>query len=118
MTRESTRRAAIDQPAKYGGGAELEPDMGTGLRQWFDQLPSSVVGMGAALDTRMDASPLLTGRASKGIAARLRHHGLRMVAPPESFLVDKGPRLLHGEEMRAKAWGWALASVAAESVQA
>ena len=64
----------------------------------------------AAFDTRIDAPAALTGRASKGIAKRLRRCGFDLVAEPESFLVDKHNHLLEGEAERARAWGAALAS--------
>ena len=70
---------------------------------------------GAAFDTRVDISPILSGRASNSIAKALHHHGFRLIAEPESFLVDRETRLLPGELERARAWGAALATVAAGS---
>ena len=67
-------------------------------------------GAAAAFDTRIDAPAALTGRASKGIAKRLRRCGFSLVVEPESFLVDKHNRLVDGEEERARAWGAALAA--------
>jgi hypothetical protein len=52
----------------------------------------------------------LTGRASKGIAGELRHHGFDMAAPPESFVVTKDNHLGEGEGARARAWGARLAA--------
>ena len=51
---------------------------------------------------------LLSGRASRGIADRLRRHGYRLVAEPESFLVNKSNQLLPSELERATAWGAGL----------
>jgi hypothetical protein len=60
----------------------------------------------AAFDTRIGTvSPLVSGHASKGIARRLRHHGLEVVTEPESFLVDKDSHLMEGEAFRARQWG-------------
>jgi len=56
----------------------------------------------------------MTGVAARGIARRLRQHGLDVVST-ESFLVEntEGP-LLEGELDRAREWGATLArSVAA-----
>ena len=55
----------------------------------------------------------MTGRAPKGIARRLRHHGYELLAEPESFLVDRQNHLLPGEEERAAAWGTQLAALVA-----
>ena len=54
-------------------------------------------------------SALIGGRASKGIASRLRRHGCTLVAEPQSFLVGKDNHLLSGELERARAWGAAVA---------
>ena len=51
----------------------------------------------------------LTGRASKAINRGLASHGMSVVAPPESFLVDKNGSFLPGEVARAAAWGATLA---------
>ena len=64
----------------------------------------------AAFDTRIDASPLLTGRASRGIEKRLTRLGYDLVADPESFLVDKTSHLLPGEAERAVEWAAELAA--------
>jgi hypothetical protein len=110
MTRANTRKAAVDQAGPRG--LAVEPDAGgSGLREWFDALPGTS-GFAAAFDTRFDAATLLTGQAARGISGRLRRHGFRVVAPPESFLVDKLPRLLPGEAERAAQWGRTLAELA------
>jgi hypothetical protein len=110
MSRPSTRKGAIDAAAKPDSGLTLDPDAeGPGLRDWFDAL-GSLDAEAAAFDTRMDGPPALTGRASKGIARRLRHHGLHLVEEPESFLVSKENHLEPGEEAHARAWGEKLAA--------
>jgi hypothetical protein len=108
MTSKKSRAAAIDAAAK---DHELELDehaTDPGLRDWFDSLVGP--GKAAAFDTRIDANPVLTGRASRGIAKRLRKHGCTLVAEPESFLVDKHNHLLDGEAEHAVAWGKELAA--------
>ncbi|WP_068166746.1 hypothetical protein [Rhodococcus phenolicus] len=67
----------------------VEPDAESeGAREWLASL-AAMDGRAAAFDTRLDASSLLTGRASKTIARKLRHLGFTPVAEPESFLADK-----------------------------
>jgi hypothetical protein len=100
----ATRKAAREA-AEADDGLDLDPESGgLGLRDWF----KTVAGhrnLAAAFDTRIDASAAMTGRASKGIARRLRHHGYRLLVEPESFLVDKQNHLLDGEAERAERWG-------------
>ncbi len=86
-------------------GATEEP----GLRAWLRDLPPGAAHHAAAFDTRLDRSPWVTGIAARGIARRLRRHGIDVVAT-ESFLVEdtEGP-LAPGELERARAWGAQLA---------
>jgi len=104
MSRPSTRSQGVRQAVEHGQPA-LDPDAeGNGLREWFDTLAPADGVWSVAFDTRMEGSALLTGRASKGIASRLAAHGLRLVAPPESFLVDHQNHLEPGEGDRARSW--------------
>jgi hypothetical protein len=110
MTLSSTRKSAVEAAAK-DADLEVDPDAeGPGLRDWFDGLPKELSVSAAAFDTRMDGPPMFTGRASKGIARRLRHHGLELIAGPESFIVDKHNHLLDGEADRAQEWASKLAT--------
>ena len=87
---------------------QVEPDAGgLSLRVWLDTLGLRS-GHAAAFDTRLQGYALVTGRASKGIAAMLRQHGFQLVAEPISFLVDRHDHLLPGEEERAERWGATL----------
>ena len=79
-----------------------------GLRAWLDML-DLCDGHAAAFDTRLPANALLTGKASKGIAATLQKHGFQLVAEPISFFVDRHNHLLAGEEEQAERWGATLA---------
>jgi hypothetical protein len=109
MSRESTRKAAIEAAAKPGAALEVDADAeGPGLREWFDDLGVEVQH-GAAFDTRMTGPSMFTGRASKGIARRLHAHGATLVVDPESFLVTKQNELLPEEAAHARAWGSSLA---------
>lgn len=110
MSRGPTRHAAEDAASASGGELAMEPDsVDEGVREWLGSLPR-VAGRAAAFDTRLDAAPVLTGRASKGISRLLRSAGFELVVEPESFLIDKNTHLLPGEEERARAWGANLAA--------
>jgi hypothetical protein len=109
MVRHNSQASAAEQAAKEG--IELDPDAeGEILRDWFDRLPKGAGTPAAAFDTRVDVNPHLSGRASKGIAKRLRAHRHNIVASPESFLVDRHNHLVEGELERAEAWGRDLCS--------
>jgi Flavodoxin len=111
VSRASTRKAAVTAGQKPESGLVIDPDAeGPGLREWFATL-DWMSGRAAAFDTRMDAPPVFTGRASKGITRMLHHHGFTMVADPESFLVTKGDHLKPDEDKRARDWGVQLAAL-------
>ncbi len=112
MSWPSTRRGAPIRVEKGDSGLELEPgaDRGPGVREWLASV-GHVEARAAAFDTRIKAPVLLTGRASKRISRQLARHGLRVVMPATSFLVDKSSHLLPGELERARAWGSRLASI-------
>lgn len=111
MPRPGTRRGAPDYLRRPGNDLTLEPgaDTAPGVREWIAALPG-VQFTAAAFDTRVDMSPILTGRASRAIARALARKGARMLLDPASFLVDRRSRLLAGELERARAWGVELAS--------
>jgi hypothetical protein len=110
MSRAVTRSSAIDDATKPEPPLDLDPDAeGDGLREWFDGIGE--LGMqAAAFDTRVDMAVAFTGRASKGIAKRLRRHACDLVAEPESFLVTKDTHLEPHEVEHARAWGEDLAA--------
>jgi hypothetical protein len=111
MSRASTRKGALDEPAKNDGWNEMALDpsaAGPGIREWLESLPVGHGKRAAAFDTRVKAPVILTGRASGAIAKALRGHGFEVVAEPESFLVDTHTRLVEGELERAKRWGASL----------
>lgn len=110
MSRESTRRGAVDAADQPDSDLTVQPDAaGAGIRDWLGEL-SRREGSAAAFDTRVDKPAILTGRASKGIAKRLTSLGFTLVAEPESFLVDTHTRLIQGEEARAEQWGQRVAA--------
>lgn len=107
---EMAVKDALDHPEKG-----LVPDAaasGPGLRAWFDSLDKAT-GKAAAFDTRLEGNRLVTGHASKGIAKRLRQHGLELISEPASFLVDTTNQLLPGELDRAREWGKTLGAALA-----
>lgn len=112
LTSSASRKGAREAAEKPGSELHLDPDAeGPGLRDWFGGLDKVRGKQAVAFDTRFDAVPVLTGRASRGITRRLRSHGFELVAEPESFLVDKHNQLLEGEADRATRWGAQLAAV-------
>jgi hypothetical protein len=113
MSRENTRQAAVEAAGKEGSDLEVEPDaQGPGLRTWFETV-EEVPPMAAAFDTRLKAPALVTGRASNGIAKRLRAHGATLVVAPMSFMVTKESHLLDEETTHALEWGKQLGAVLA-----
>ena len=80
------------------------------MRTWFHGLGKVDGIQAAAFDTRIDGNPTFTGRASKGIARKLRHHGFGLIAEPESFLVTGDNTLLDGQDTRAEAWARSVLS--------
>ncbi len=110
LSRSSSRKAAAETASK-DDAIDIEPDAtGPGLREWFKQLPKVAGVYGAAFDTRLDKSQVLTGSAAKGVAKRLRRLGYESFIDPESFFVEDGDGPLEaGELERAKQWGRELA---------
>jgi hypothetical protein len=113
LSRPKTREGAVSQASKPESGIDLEPGAaGPGLREWFSTLTDAPL-YAAAFDTRVQMSPVVTGRAAPKIARSLQHRGCRLIAEPESFLVTtKQPVLVAGERQRAHAWGETLAASA------
>jgi hypothetical protein len=112
LSGDVSRRAAIQMADDEECGLEMDDDAGgPGLRDWFHGFESRHVAA-AAFDTRYEGGAAQTGRASLGVAHRLRRHGFVLVVPPESFLVDEHNHLLPGEAERANKWGASLAAAA------
>jgi len=111
MTSSASRKSAQEVTQKPDSPLELDPDAaGPGLRDWLRDLGQVAGTPAVAFDTRVDAPAIVTGRASRGIAKRLRQHGFRMVAEPESFLVTKDNQLVEGEAGRAVEWASSVLS--------
>lgn len=111
LSRASSRKAALEAGHRPGGPV-LDPDAaGPGLREWLDELPTGGGEACVSFDTRLHGLAAFTGRAGPGISTRLRRHGYRSVAAPESFIVDKNNQLLEGELQRAAEWGRRLAEL-------
>jgi GNAT superfamily N-acetyltransferase len=114
MTRESSRKAALDAAAEPDSGLAVDPDAeGEGVREWLESLRPLGV-RAAAFDTRVGIPPALSGRASKGIAKKLRERGCELIVDPESFLVTKDNHLEPDEEAHARRWGAELAAALVE----
>lgn len=117
-----TRKSALRTAESSHGRLHAVPGASEeyGLRSVLETLPvgSHVEPQGiavkhqvaaAAFDTRRSGPALLTGRASRAIAKRLRQRGYARAAMPASFRVDSEDQLLDGEIDRAVAWGKSLA---------
>jgi hypothetical protein len=111
LSRPATRRSASGYAKKPSYRLTLEPgaDTAIGVREWLAAQPELPV-IAAAFDTRAKGPSVLTGRAARAIAKALTSHGARLLAPPESFLVNCKSHLLPGEQARAETWGRRLAS--------
>jgi hypothetical protein len=110
MSRDATRKAAVESADKPGSLLELDPDApGPGLREWFGSL-GRYPAKAAAFDTRLHGPAAMTGQASKGVARLLRAHGFDVIGKPASFLVTKENRLEPQETARAREWGAGLAA--------
>jgi Flavodoxin len=105
MSTASSRRTAAEAARKPGSALAMDPDAdGPGLRSWLARLDARDVPA-ASFDTRLSGAPVLTGRASRGIARLLTSRGRRLLLAPESFLVSKQNTLVEGETERACSWG-------------
>jgi hypothetical protein len=110
MTREGTRKSAVEMAAKPDKHLALDEHApGSGLREWIAAMEPQTA-MAAAFDTKMRSR--FAGRASRRIWSQLRHKGFWMALPAESFIVTGDNRLVDGEEERAAAWGQQLAAAA------
>jgi len=111
MSGARSRASAVETAHKEGSRLTLDPSAeGPGLHDWLAGLGQARI-RGAAFDTRLAGSPMLTGRASKTIAKLLERHGIALLAPAESFLVTKDNQLRPGEQDRAGQWGRELAAL-------
>jgi len=118
LSRAATRRGAVDAARKPGSDLVLDAPEGsdeTGLREWFASI-GELPKCAAAFDTRVDLPAALTGRASKGIARKLRDSGAVLLSKPESFLVTKDTHLEPQEAARARAWGEQLGNAISDRV--
>ena len=113
MPTAKSRSSAVNSAAEPDGWSDVNLDpsaRGPGIREWLEGLGQAAGKPAAAFDTRAPGPALLTGRASTGIAKQLRQHGFKLVADPESFIIDTHQRLRVGEEERAGTWASILAA--------
>jgi hypothetical protein len=112
MSRSRSRQDGLARAAKPDSALVLDPAAtDAGLREWLDALAKAGGTPAAAFDTRVTGPALLTGRASSAIATGLKKRGFRLVADPESFLVDTHTELIAGELERATSWGESIAAL-------
>jgi menaquinone-dependent protoporphyrinogen IX oxidase len=101
MSRASSRQVD-DKRAKPLPGT----DTGLGIREVIDTFAPGEGRSVATFDTRFDKPAWLTGSAAAVAGKKLKKRGYRMIANPESFMIDggEGP-LATGELDRARMWG-------------
>ena len=110
------------------GGPTHNHGLSRSLKSLVDGLPGGSLRdvPVATFDTRYHYPRLMSGSAAHSAAGHLRRTGCRLVADPESFFVQEGPRppeggkplpesehLEDGELERARAWGAELANLLA-----
>jgi hypothetical protein len=104
MTRSTTRSQAHKQGADEGTDD-------TGMREWLEQLPSTLRLPVATFDTRAAKARHLPGSAAKAAGKELhRHHHADVIARESFFVDDTAGPLLEGELERAESWGRTLAA--------
>jgi flavodoxin len=106
------------------GGPTQRHGVSPNLAAFLDRLPRRSLPKvrAATFDTRYRMSAFLTGSAAKRATGSLRRAGCALIAPPESFFVErdippKGEKRRHegesleaGELERAREWGRRLAA--------
>jgi flavodoxin len=107
---------SCDEPVKSVAGLDLlvvgGPTHGHGLSQPMRTFLTSIREIGLynmsllTFDTRFRMAAVLTGRAAPRIARELQKKGAHLLAPPESFFVERtdGHPLEAGETERAREW--------------
>ena len=113
MSTRASRRNGIAAARRPDGWSEIALDPsaeGPGVRDWLDGVGDANGKAAVAYDTRVLGPSVLTGRASVAIDKALRAHGFRVVANPESFMLDTHQRLRFGEVDRARKWGARIAA--------
>jgi hypothetical protein len=112
MTNPDSRRSAARKAQRPVVSTRI------GIREWLAAVGAAPAGVtAAAFDTRIKGPGLLWGSAAKAATGCLKEQGFRMVAPPESFVIN-GPTgpvhdvLVGGEADRARNWGATLATKA------
>jgi len=114
MPTAGSRKMAAAVAEKQDSDLVLEPGAdGPGIREWLPGIgPGHGQRLAVAFDTRIAGMPALTGRASRGISRLLKKRGYRLIAEPQSFLVDKRNVLAEGQQTRATQWGSTIAGLA------
>ncbi len=104
MSRPSSRHGDDTHGATLPGAEE-----GPGIREVIKSLPAGDRQPVATFDTRLDKPAWLTGSAASVAGKRLERRGYRLIAAPESFIVEDtdGP-LRAGELDHARMWGKTL----------
>ena len=116
LSRPATRQSVVELAALTHSSLRTS-HIGFGVREWLDEIGLWAGHPAAAFDTRLPGPPVMTGRASMGIASELRRHGFLVVKEPLSCLVDRNNELLPAETHRATAWAVDLATALNRTVR-
>lgn len=107
MSRATSRQVDEKGPAPLPGA-----DTGLGIREVIKAMPTGDGKPVATFDTRFDKAAWLTGSAAAVAAKKLTKQGYRVIADPESFMIEGGDGPLKpGELDRARMWGKELAEL-------
>jgi flavodoxin len=123
-TREAARPLTERPDLLIVGGPTQRRGASPALRGFVDTLPPTLRGVPAAtFDTRYRGATWLMGSAANEAARYLGKAGARIVAPPESFFIERGgpvesQGLEAGELERAEAWGRSVVAAAPSRVVA
>jgi hypothetical protein len=109
LSSKRTREGAAQDAVKHPDHLLDARAMGTGVREWLDDLEYSGDCRGVSFDTRFDKPQMMTGSAARAIQRRLHGAGFARFSRPHSFRVTgmAGP-LAAGEIDRARQWGEAM----------
>ena len=105
LPRPSSRRAALDTAGHDHLDIDESADVAEGAREWLGRLPVGLSCQVAVFDTRFRPPAWLVGHPARRVARELTGRGARLVAPAESFFVDKHEQLRPDELERARTWG-------------
>lgn len=99
MTRQRTRKGAVDQGAPAGHTAR-------GIREWLEEAAVEEAIDVATFDTKVLKGARFAGSAAKSAGKSVRRHHLgRLIATEDFYVTGTSGPLAPGELERAREWG-------------